>query len=210
MAEAPAGSTYSYRTIVDPLIAAPTAGYCTTTLAIASGFSNQNSCAGSSQNIAYKTTIRFVTTLQNETLTIRAAGDWGFGAALVVDGETIQERWPSTQGSTDANMWWAGSFLDPYHISREPSLFHLPLRTSWRCTPWRTAAMVPVRSTFQPIAELPGSHSATTMGCSRFRSAALLPPPQAPGKAIRLSPARSRPGNLHPISSRSNKPESLL
>ena len=98
VAEAPAGSTYSYRTIVDPLIAAPTAGYCTTTLAIASGFSNQNSCAGSSQNIAYKTTIRFVTTLQNETLTIRAAGDWGFGAALVVDGETIQERWPSTQG----------------------------------------------------------------------------------------------------------------
>ncbi len=106
---APAGSTYNYRTIIDPLIAAPISGYCTTTLNIASGFSNQSTCGGPFTNIAYKTTIRFVTS-QSETLTIRAGGDWGFGAALLMDGGLMQERWPPTQGSTAVDMWWNGNF----------------------------------------------------------------------------------------------------
>lgn len=102
----------NYRVIVDPLVAAPTTGYCTTTLTLASGLSNQNSCpGGSSTNVAYKTTIRFILPHAG-TMTIRAAGDWGFGAILLMDSMNLQSRWPSTEGATDADMWWAGVWTD--------------------------------------------------------------------------------------------------
>jgi putative Ig domain-containing protein/collagen triple helix repeat protein len=99
-------ATTNYRVIVDPLVAAPTTGYCTTTLTLASGFSNQNSCpGGSSTHVAYKTTIRFILP-QAGILALRAAGDWGFGANLVLDGVSIQSRW-------GVDMWWAGVWTNP-------------------------------------------------------------------------------------------------
>lgn len=122
MQDAPAGTSFNYQTIFNSL---PTgvAGYGTTALSSILDTSNQSLIPGGSIiNKAEQYTARFTTALPGDYL-FRAGGDEGYGATLNVDGQILAERWPTSQGSTDADMWWAGSWVNPsQHLQGEASL----------------------------------------------------------------------------------------
>jgi hypothetical protein len=76
-------------------------GYGSTTLDQILNTSNQNSIGGTDSNLAELYTVSFV--LSSPTLIyFRAGGDEGWGAALIADGYSLQQRF-----GLDSDMWWA-------------------------------------------------------------------------------------------------------
>ena len=97
------------RTVVEGLTAvAPSAGYCDAAPAAWNGLSNQATCGGGANSIAFDISASFgVSVAQAGTWSFRIGPDFGFGGALFVDGVAF-DFGPS--------MWWNGSYADASQI----------------------------------------------------------------------------------------------
>lgn len=105
---APSGTVLAqgqyYRDKLNALtVAAPTAGYCNTSLSLLSGVSNQSACHGGAQNIGFSYLIDFgLTAGQAANFSIQIGPDFGRGGAVYLDNTLLAV-------STD-DLWWAGNY----------------------------------------------------------------------------------------------------
>ena len=97
----PQASAEAYRNVVNAAFAAP--GSHSTNAAQFDGLNNQGLFSGSSQNIAFRSTIDFgVNASQAGLWSLRAGVDFGNGGAVFLDGVAL--------GYKSNNMWWSGSY----------------------------------------------------------------------------------------------------
>lgn len=98
-----ANGAYYRDTVEAAIAAAPTAGYCDTTVASFSNVNNQGACGGVASNLAFGFTIDFGTTAaQGADFSFRIGTDFGKGGSVYLDGLLM--------GVRTSDMWWAGSW----------------------------------------------------------------------------------------------------
>lgn len=103
--DGPQASANAYKSLIDGLTSSsPTAGYCNTSPSAYTGLSNQASCGGSANDIAYHFAIDF-NAIAAGAWNFRFGVDFGFGGAVFLDGVSV------AYNSND--MWWNGSYIDP-------------------------------------------------------------------------------------------------
>lgn len=110
----PLVSANDYKTTIDGLTAsAPSSGYCDRALSLFDGVSNQSTCSGGANNIAFHMQVGF-SLASSGIFNFRIGPDFGWGGALFLDGSALDFR------TTD--MWWSGSYGDPAQIFLESVL----------------------------------------------------------------------------------------
>ena len=83
----------------------PPAGYFFQTIPVWNDVSN-STAGGVDENLAYHDSVTFTVTGATEgTWSFRIGVDFGYGGALLVDGQALQTQ--------DHDMWWAGSYSNP-------------------------------------------------------------------------------------------------
>lgn len=104
-----ANATYYHDTVEAALLGAPTAGYCDAAPAAYSNLSNQLTCGGVANDLAFGFFVDFgVTAAQGANFDLRIGPDFGRGGAVFLDGNLLGVR------TTD--MWWNGSYADAAQV----------------------------------------------------------------------------------------------
>ncbi|MEG2033368.1 MAG: CCXG family PEP-CTERM protein [Janthinobacterium sp.] len=95
-------SAAAYQSVVNAAVAAPGAGYGSTSIASYDNINN-SSLFGSGSNIAFKSVINFgVSAADAGTWSFRSGVDFGKGGALFLDGVALDFK--------TNDMWWAGNY----------------------------------------------------------------------------------------------------